>query len=88
MYTSFSGDCKLILYAGDSAMQMPIKSQKSSEVMESYSNVLVNNKFFFYIWARQSVFLLSLRENFKNIPNFNVKCKGHVIKSQDSVRYL
>ena len=49
MYTSISADCELIPCADDSAILCSHKdpevvSQKLSEVMESYSNLLVDNK--------------------------------------------
>ena len=49
MVTSVSADCKLILYADDSAIMFAHKnheviSQKLCNVMESCSNWLVDNK--------------------------------------------
>ena len=60
MYTSVSADCKLILYAYDSAILFSHKnpeviSQKLSEVMESCSNWLVDNKISLHIGKTECV---------------------------------
>ena len=92
MYTSVSADCKLILYADDSAIpfvhkDLEVISQQLSEVMESCSNWQVDGKVSLHLGKTECV-LLGPRRNLKHITNFNVKCKEQVIKSQDSVRYL
>ena len=84
MFTSVSVDCKLILYADDSAI---LFSHKNPEVMESCSSWLVDNKLSLHLGKTECV-LFGPRKKLKNIKNFNVKCKDQVIKSQDSVRYL
>ena len=92
MYTSVSADCKLILYADDSAILFShndpeIISQKLSEVMESCSNWLVDNKLSLHLGKTECV-LFGPRRKLNSIKIFNVKCKEQFIKSQDSVRYL
>ena len=92
MFTSVSADCKLILYADDSAILFSHKnpdliSQKLSEVMESCSSWLVDNKLSLHLGKTECV-LFGPRKKLKTIKNFNVKCKDQVITSQHSVRYL
>ena len=90
MYTNASADCKLILYSDDLVpyhKDPEVISQKLSEVMESCSNWLVDNKLSLHLGKTECV-RFGPRRKLKNITNFNVKCKEQVIKSQDSVRYL
>ena len=60
MYTSVSADCKLILYADDSAMLFAQKdpeviSQKLSKVMELCSNWLIDNTLSLHLGKTESV---------------------------------
>ena len=60
IYTSVSADCKLILYADDSAILFSHKgpeviSQKLSEVMESCSNWSVDNKLSLHLGKTECV---------------------------------
>ena len=68
MYTSVSADCKLIIYADDSAILFSHKdpeviSPKLSEVMESYSYWLVDNKLSLNLGKTECVPLDLLAEN-------------------------
>ena len=61
MFTSASADCKLILYADDSAILFSHKnpdfiSQKLSEVMESCSSWLVDNELSLHLGKTECVF--------------------------------
>ena len=92
MVTSVSAGCKLILYADDSAIMFAHKnheviSQKLSNVMESCSNWLVDNKLSLHLGKTECV-LFGPRRKLRSITNFHVHCKDHIIKAQDSVRYL
>ena len=92
MVTSVSADCKLILYADDSAIMFAHKnhgviSQKLSNVIESCSNWLVDNKLSLHLGKTECV-LFCPRRKLRSITNFHVQCKDHIIKAQDSVRYL
>ena len=76
MYTSVSADCKLILYADDSAIFFSHKdpeviSQKLSEVMESCSNWLVDNTLSLHLGKTECV-LFGPRRKLNNIKNFNL----------------
>ena len=60
MVTSVSADCELILYADDSAIMFAHKnheviSQKLSNVMESCSNWLVDNKLSLHLGKTECV---------------------------------
>ena len=60
MFTSVSADCKLILYADDSAILFSHKNpelilQKLSEVMESGSSWLVDNKLSLHLGKTEGV---------------------------------
>ena len=92
MVTIVSADCKLILYADDSAIMFAHKnheviSQKLSNVMESCSNWLVDNKLSLHLGKTECV-LFGPRRKLRSITNFHAQCKDHIIKAQDSVKYL
>ena len=94
MVTRVSADCKLILYADDddSAIMFAHKnheviSQKLSNVMESCSNWLVDNKLSLHL-GKTGCVLFGPRRKLRSITNFHVQCKDHIIKAQDSVKYL
>ena len=92
MVTSVSADCKLILYTDDSEIMFAHKnheviSQKLSNVKESYSNWLVDNKLSLHLGKMVGV-LFDPCMKLRNITNFHVQCKDHIIKAQDSVKYL
>ena len=87
-----SPECKLILYADDSAIIFAHKnyeviSQKLSNVMESCSNWLVDNKLSLHLGKTEFV-LFGPSRKLRSITNFHVQCKDHIIKAQDSVKYF
>ena len=89
MVISVSADCKLILYADDSAIMFAHKnheviSQKLSNVMESCSNWLVDHKLSLHLVKTECV-LFDPRRKLRSIANFHVQCKDHIIKAQDSL---
>ena len=61
-------------------------SQTMSEVMESCSSWLVDNKLSLHLGKTECV-LFGPRKKMKTIINFNVKCKDQTIKSQDLTYY-
>ena len=90
--TSVSADCKLILYADDSATKFAHKnhvviSQKLYSVMESCSSWLVDNKLSLHLGKTECV-LFGPHRKLRDITNFHVQCKDHSIKAQDSVKYF
>ena len=71
MFTSVSADCKLILYADDSAILFShenpeLISQKLSEVIESCSSWLVDNKLSLHLGKTECV-LFGPRKKLKTI---------------------
>ena len=84
MVTSVSADCKLILYADDSAIMFAhknhkVKSQKLSNVMESCSNWLVDNKLSLHLGKTECI-LFGPRRKLRSITNFHVQYKDHILK--------
>ena len=55
--------------------------------MESCSNWLVDNKLSLHLGKTECV-LFGPRRKLRNITHFHVQCKDHIIKAQDSVKYL
>ena len=62
-----------------------VMSQKHSNVMESCSNWLVDNKLSLHLGKTECVFFWSSQEIEEH---FHVQCKDHIIKAQNSVKYL
>ena len=92
MATSIEADCKLILYADDSAILFAHKdpkviSQKLSKVMETCSEWLIDYKLSLHLCKTECVLFGSQRK-LKKVEHFTIFCKDHQIKSQDSVKYL
>ena len=79
MFTSVSADCKLILYADDSAILFSHKnpdliSQKMSEVMETCSCWLVDNKLSLHLGKTECV-LFGPRKKLESLM-LNVRIKS------------
>ena len=55
--------------------------------MESCSNWVVDNKLSLHLGRTECV-LFGPRRKLRSITNFHVQCKDHIIKAQDSVKYL
>ena len=55
--------------------------------MESCSNWVVDNKLSLHLGKTECVLFGPCRK-LRNITNFHVQHKDHIIKAQDSVRYL
>ena len=92
MSMSIDTDCKLILYADDSAILFPHKnpdvlSNKLGKVLESCSSWLVDNKLSLHL-GKTECMLFGPRKKLRKITNFQVVCNGHVIKATDKVKYL
>ncbi len=92
MRLSISSECKLILYADDSAIlfshtNADVISHRLGTELESCSRWLVDNRLSLHLGKTESILFGSKRKLGK-IKCFNVQCNGQLIKSQLSVKYL
>jgi len=92
MEISISKDCKLLLYADDSAIifshQDPnVISKKLGCELANCNNWLVDNKLSLHIGKTECI-LFGSKRKIKKIENFSVICNNQTIKSQKSVKYL
>ena len=92
MKTSISSNCKLILYADDSAILYSHKdpstiSQVLGKELESCSKWLIDNKLSLHLGKTECILFGSKRKLTK-VDNFHIQCNDHVIKSQTYVKYL
>ena len=92
MPISIDSQCKLILYADDSAILFAHKdpnviSSKLGNVLESCSSWLVDNKLSLHLGKTECVMFGSKRK-LKHVDDFKIVCNGHTIKSTQSVKYL
>jgi len=92
MSISIDPDCKLILYADDSAILYAHKdphviSEKLSRVMDSCSNWLVDNKLSLHLGKTECIVYGSKRK-LKQLKDFNIECNGHKIEPTTAVKYL
>ena len=90
--TCISKDCKLLLYADDSAIifshQDPnVISKKLGCELANCNNWLVDNKLSLHIGKTECI-LFGSKRKIKKIENFSVICNNQTIKSQKSVKYL
>ena len=87
-----SVDCKLLLYADDSALladgKDPVEiAAKLSKELESYQQWLIDNKLSLHLGKTEAILFGSNRK-LKNHNEFNVMCNNEPIKSTQSVKYL
>ena len=92
MKISIDNDCKLILYADDSAILFAhhdpdFIARKLSVVLESCSDWLVDNKLSLHL-GKTECLLFGPRRKLRNVEDFFIKCHDHLIKSSSSVKYL
>ena len=92
MELSFSSECKLSLYADDSAILYSnndprVISDKLGLELEMCSKWLVDNKFSLHMGKTECIIFGSKRK-LRKINIFSVECNGHTIKAQRSVKYL
>lgn len=92
MGISISSECKLLLYADDSAILFShtdpdVISKKLSSELESCGKWLVDNKLSLHLGKTECI-LFGSRRKLRKIQNFGVECNGHSIKAQTSVKYL
>jgi len=92
MSSSISENCKLILYADDSAI---LFSHKNPDVisktlgleLENCSKWLVDNKLSLHLGKTECI-LFGSKKKLAKVDSFSVHCDGHSIDSQSSVKYL
>ena len=92
MSISIDGDCKLILYADDSAILYThiytnIISSKLGNVLEKCSDWLTDNKLSLHL-GKTKCMLFGPKRKIRQIKNFYVKCYEHVITSTEVVKYI
>ena len=89
MSISVDSDCKLVLYADDSAIFFTHKdphviSQKLGSVLKQCSEWLVDNKLSLHLGKTECI-LFGPKRKLKDIQDFNVTCNSHIIKASDRV---
>ena len=92
METSIDSDCKLILYADDSAIFYAHKdphiiSRKLGSVLDKCSTWLVNNKLSLHLGKTECI-LFGPKRKLSGFKDLSIVCNNHVIKSADHVKYL
>ena len=92
MEISVDPDCKLLLYADDSAILFSHKdpgviANKLGCVLDSCNKWLIDNKLSLHLGKTECVIFGSKRK-LKKVSNFVVQCAGQTISAQKSVKYL
>ena len=92
MSLSIDRDCKLILYADDSAILfshtcVDFISKKLGKVLESCSDWLVENKLSLHL-GKTECMLFGPKRKLGKVEHFSIVCKEHVIKASQQVKYL
>lgn len=92
MVTSINNDCKLMLYADDSAIifshrDPDIIAHRLGKELESCSQWLVDNKLSLHLGKTECIMFGSKRK-LRKTKDFSIFCNGQNIKSQKSVKYL
>ena len=92
--TSIDSNCKVLLYADDTAILFSHKdpcfiSKKLSDMLESCHEWLVDNKLSLHLGKTESIIFGPKRKLNKIGPeDFNISCNGIKIEAQSSVKYL
>ena len=91
MEISVDSDCKLLLYADDSAIfshkDPNVVAQKLGCILDSCNKWLVDNKLSLHLGKTECV-LFGSKRKLKKSSNFSVQCASHSIPAQASVKYL
>ena len=85
-------DCKLLLYADDSALLISDKNRqyvadKLSKELESCRKWLVDNKLSLHLGKTEYV-LFDSKNQLKKVNTFSVTCDGNQIKPSNSAKYI
>lgn len=91
---SIDSDCKVLLYADDTAILFSHKdpkiiSEKLSLMLESCKNWLTDNKLSLHLGKTESI-LFGPKRKLKNVTEniFSIVCNGIIIESKSYVKYL
>ena len=92
MSISVDADCKLVLYADDSAIFLAHKdphviSEKLGSVLKQCSEWLVDNKLSLHFGKTECI-LFGPTRKLKEVQDFIVSCNSYIIKASDHVKYL
>ena len=92
MSTSIDKNCKLILYADDSAIFFAHKdphliSEKLGSVLNQCSTWLIDNKLSLHLGKTECI-LFGPKRKLKYFQNFTICCNNHVINATEHVKYL
>ena len=92
MASSIDRDCKLILYANDSAIIFCHKnpdfiSEKLFTVLKQCSNWLVDNNLLLHLGKTECI-LFGSKKKLTNVQDFHIECNGHTIHFIEKVKYL
>ena len=92
MVISVDPECKLMLYADDSAILFSHRdpnyiSSKLGHVLESCNEWLVDNKLSLHLGKTECI-LFGSKRKLSSACDFNIKCMGQTITGQDTVKYL
>ena len=93
MENSVDSDCKLLLYADDSAIHFffhkgpNVVAQKLGCSLDSCNKWLVDNKLSLHL-EKSGCVLFGSKSKLKKSSNFSVQCASHSIPTQESVKYL
>jgi hypothetical protein len=92
MCTSIDKECKLMLYADDSAILFSHKnpdviSHKLSAALKSCNNWLVDNKLSLHL-GKTECMLFGSKRKINTVDDFQIQCMGQNIKGQKSIKYL
>ena len=87
-----SVQCKLFLYADDSALLVRGKNPSTiseclSENLESCRDWLIDNKLSLHL-GKTELILFGTKRKLKKVDNFYIKCGDTIINSVESVKYL
>lgn len=92
MAISISTECKLLLYADDSAIIFSHKcleeiSRKLGLELENCNKWLIDNKLSLHLGKTECI-LFGSKRKLRKVKDFSVSCGNNIIKAQLSVKYL
>ena len=87
-----SVDCKVLLYADDSALLVSGKdpkmvANKLSKELDSCRPWMIDNKLSLHLGKTEAI-LFGTKRKLNSVQDFSVKCNGETINNSSSVKYL
>ena len=87
-----SVDCKVLLYADDSALLVSVKDPKMvadelSKELDSCRQWMIDNKLSLHLGKTEAI-LFGSKRKLNYVQDFSVKCNGKTINNSSSVKYL